>query len=612
LDCLANPIKLSMSPQRSKLLAETRDNVNRLIHGAEVLLKGYRAFLLLAGDNSPPKVERLLIELPQLEYRFETLKRTIRSGLKSIILPMQAAEGGQLSRRMFRPWVADCHQMQSCLQALNPVEAEKVKSVHELIFVLHKSFVEALAQVALASAQGRVFTKNKITYVDCTTPGEKATLLSSSGKASMEELKLSGTVICMNEAVIVNLKLGVHVGLIELLEHAEGGKGRTLRLTFSDNFDLTYGDKPGKFRRMWFLAQLLKEIGLDKNAGSMKLGCNAVAGKMTVECPRMKSPQTMHDAFEKLIIVLRAMSDLDCDLDGTPIFEGGRWDFNLLAQSLNRDIATEADRFAFQHCLFVKSFLSGTRGLIDPCWRFLKEHHQQFAHHARRLGVCKRSVFLKEKPEDSLWEMLMSDEISEGSRRELLHHFLLLDPKSAISVVEQFYDLGNQCFVINPSYRYGLEFYAPPSPPLGDHKEKVMNTLRKHGLKYASSRVRNDKDFVLPTISEHPGELPYLSDDLRNDIDVIKAAVAKSPKALCYAAERIRSDKNLIESLMAVNIDILIGASKTLLNDREYMLTLIAQNPRVFMFVAFELGSDKAFIEAAKQTNPEVLRYVRF
>ncbi|WP_257274445.1 PEP/pyruvate-binding domain-containing protein, partial [Endozoicomonas sp. SESOKO4] len=133
LDCLANPIKLSMSPQRSELLAETRESVNRLVYGAEALLDGYGAYLRLAGKRRSARVKLLQEELPKLINRFETLKQTIRSGLESIIPPMEAGKEGQIS---FRDWVAACHQLQSCLQALNPKEAEQVRSVHELIFAL--------------------------------------------------------------------------------------------------------------------------------------------------------------------------------------------------------------------------------------------------------------------------------------------------------------------------------------------------------------------------------------------------------------------------------------------------------------------------------------------
>ncbi|WP_422137785.1 PEP/pyruvate-binding domain-containing protein [Endozoicomonas sp. ALC020] len=610
LDYLVNPIKLSMSPQRSKLLAETRNDVNRLIYGAEALLAGYQAFLQLAGQRGSPEVRQLQEEWLELSDRFEALKQAIQSGLEKIIKPMQVAEDGQLSPGMFRPWIADCHQLKSFLQALNPQEADLVRSVHELIFALHQRFVKALAPVTLASGQGRISGEKNITYVDCTTPGEEAPLLRISDKVSMEELELSGTVISMDEAVIVNLELGSHVGIIELLEQADGGKGRTLRLTFSDKFDANYDyDRPGKFRRMWFLAQLLREIELDKDADNMKLSCNAVAGEMIVECPRMKLRKTMQYAFAKLIIVLRAMFDLDLDLNSRPIFEGGQWDFNLLAQRLNRDVATESDRFAFQHCLFIMAYRAGSIWSVTAmCCQFLSTHHQQFAHHARRLGMCRRSKFIRGNPWDAMRERLMK--ISENTRTELLHHLLLLNPRNATRLIEQLYDLENQCFVINPSYSYRLEFYVPPGQPLGDHKEEINNALLKYGLRYASQRVRNDRDFVLPAISRHPEELQFLSAELRNDRDVVMASAAEEAKVLSYASNTIRSDKSTIESLMAVNVNVLKYGCETLLSDREFMLDLIAKNYQAFQYVALELKTDTDFINEATLRNPLLGKWV--
>ncbi|WP_422451699.1 PEP/pyruvate-binding domain-containing protein [Endozoicomonas sp. ALC066] len=613
LDCLANPVKLSMSPQRSKLLAETLDSVNRLVHGAQALLDGYGAFLQLAVKQSSDRVESLRQELPLLSNRFEMLKQTIESGLERITLLMQAAQEEKVSPVSFRQWVADCHQLQSCLQALNPESAEQVRSVHELIFALHQRFVKALAPVTLASGQGEISTINDITYVDCTSPGAGAPLLKPSDKIFIEGSRRSGTVVSMDDALIVNLKLGTHMSLVELLEHAEGGKKRTLRLTFSDQFDRSDDfDISGKFRRMWFLAQLLREIKLDENADSMKLSCNAVAGIMTVECPRMKSTQTMQAAFKKLMIVLCALSNLDIRLNYGPIFEGGQWDFDLLAQRLNRDIATEADRFAFQRCLFLMSFQNKREWFsIAPCCELLSRYHQQFIYYAHRLCVYCLSLKSREKPEETAREILMSDEMSEQTRRELLHHFILFNPISTIRLIEEVYDIGYQCFVINPSCNYKLEFYVPPGQPLEDHKEKIRNAVLKHGLEYASQRVRNDKYFVLPAITKDPSQLRDLSEELRNDSDVVKAAIETSSTLLVHAGERARGDIKVIRVAIAKSISSLSLASEKILKDRECMLELIEINPQAFNYAASELKGNKAFINAAKQRNPEVHEFLR-
>ncbi|WP_422138930.1 PEP/pyruvate-binding domain-containing protein [Endozoicomonas sp. ALC020] len=499
LDGLANPVKLSMSPQRSRILAETEDSVNRLVYGAEALLQGYQAFLQLAGEKGSPEVQLLRDELPQLTSRFETLQKTIKSRLERIILLMQAAEKGRPSPANFRQWLADCHKLQSDLQALNPGQAEQVRSVHELIFALHQRFVNALAPVTLASGQGRISKEKKITYVDCTTSGgsvEKAPLLRPSDKVFIEEAGKSGTVVSTDDALIVNLKLGVHMSVIELLEQADGGKGRTLRLKLSDEFNNPdEGFKSGKLKRMWFLAQFLKAIELDENSDPMKISCNAAAGEITIECPQMKSRKTMQNAFEQLLIVINGMFGLDTRLEEIAIFGRDQWDFNVLAQHLNCDVTTEADRFAFQHSLFSIFYIQSLHS-IPPCYKLLS-NHQQFIHHAHRLGVCHFLISFKKESKGSFREMFMSDEMSEDIRREILQHLVLLDPKRGTRLYEDVYpDLKDKYFVITPTHDYRPDFVVQPVEPYGEHNEQFAQTLLKHGLKYASKRARSDYSYL--------------------------------------------------------------------------------------------------------------------
>ncbi|WP_257292854.1 hypothetical protein, partial [Endozoicomonas sp. ONNA1] len=490
LDCLANPIKLSMSPQRAKLLLENRDSVNRLVYGAQALLDGYGAYLRLADNNIEPEVQTLLDELRLLINRFKTLKQTIGSELERINHPLQAGKEGQVS---FREWLATCHQLQFSLQVLNPKEAEQVRSVHELIFALHQRFVNALAPIALASGQGKVSKNRSITYVDYTNPSEDLPLLKSSDKVYIEKTtRYSAIVVIMDNAVIVNLKLGTHVGLVELLEHAEGGKGRTLRLNFSDQFESESNHKSGKLKRIWFLIQLLKAIELDKNADTMKISFNAVVGKMTVECSQMRSRESMQGAFSKLIVVLAGMRDLDMTFGKIAIFEGDQWDFNILAQRLNSDVKTEADRFAFQHALFSISYV-GNEFIFPSFYRLLSNHHQQLIEYCDQLANCRCLISLERRSEDDFRKIFMNDEISDDTRREILPHLLLFDPERATRLYEDVYPhLRDKYFVINPSHNYELNFIIPPDEPLWDQEEKVKKALLEHGLKYASKRVRND------------------------------------------------------------------------------------------------------------------------
>ncbi|WP_422474883.1 DUF4116 domain-containing protein [Endozoicomonas sp. ALB032] len=628
LDYLSNPVKLSMSPQRSELLTKTEDSVNRLVDGAQAMLDGYRAFLQLAGKWPSSEVKSRCDELSQLDNRFEMLKETIQSGLKSVVLPLQAAEKGQLSPGVFRQWVADCHQLQYCLQAFNLDEAKQIRSIHELIFALHQRFVEALEPVTRDLCQGRISEGNNITYVDWTTRSQATPLLNSAGKAMLNKLWLSGSVVSLDDALIVNLSLCQHMSVIELLEHAEGGKGRTLRMTFSDQFQKPDGsDQPGKLKRMWFLAKLLKVIELDKDSDSMKLSCNAAAGKIILECHRMTSTKNMQYAFEKLLTVLGATDQLDVFLDRA-IFEEDHWCFNTLAQRLDSDVVTEADRFAFKDCLFsiARTYLHR----VPRFYHLLSKQHQQFIRCVQRLETCMRTSA------DHFLKKLMSDEIGEGTRIELLQHFLLTYAKTAMPFFEIMYPhLKGQHYVIKPSCGACLKFYVPPGQPSGGHKEKFKNALLKHGLKYASQAVLNDKDLVLPAILKHPEQLEYVSKELRNDSDivmasvtqngsqlqyasqkvkdneeVVMAAVKQSAGALEYASERLRSDKNIVRIAVAKSMYYLRGAGEQILNDREFLLDLIAIDSFAFSNITNSLQKDTQFINLAISRNPEVRQYV--
>ena len=563
LDCLANPIKLSMSAQRSEILAVTQDNINLLIFGAQAMLDGYQAFLQLAGSSRFHELKLLRDELALLIPRFETLKQNINSGLERVTLPLRAGDELPVSSGTFRQWRIACHQLHRYLQALYPNIANYVHSVHDLIYSLHQSFVRALAPVTLASGQGKISrsSEQNITYFDDTSPERGAGLLSPSCKTALEKLKCSVTVASMDNALIVDLNLGNHKSLIELLEHAEGLKGRTLRLTFSDRFRRLDGsDNPDALKRMWFLVQLLKELGLGENAGGMRLSYNAGAGKITVECPQMKSREAMQEAFEKLITVLNDFKDVDLDLMYTTLFEDEQWSFNWLAQRLDGDFS-EADGFALKQCLF--SIVYAYSGTFDYV-KLLGEHDRKFIEYADELSKSKDANW------GMFWEMLRSDKIGNQTHRELLHHLLFFNPGIATPMIEHEYgQLRNKYFVLKPFCGYRPEFYIEPDQSLEKNREKVKSVLLKYGLKYASQSIRNDKDVVLPTIEAHPDDLRYVSDELRSDKDVVLAAVTKKGYQLCYAGPKLQDNKQIVRAAVTECSESLSHASERIRGNKD-------------------------------------------
>lgn len=425
----------------------------------------------------------------------------------------------------------------------------------------------------------------------------------------------------MADTLIVNLNYLNHFCSIELLEKAEGAKGRTLRLKYSDRFD---NHISGKLKRVWFLTQLLRAIELGKT-GSMKLSSNPVTGNLIVECSHMASTETLHDAFEKLITVFPDLHDLDINLDNVNIFEGAQWSFDLLDQSISRDLQTEADKFAFRLCLFSISFEQPRR--TPGYYPLLSKQLQELIDCSRRLAKSKHN----------LREVLMSDEIDETTRKELLHYLLLITPEIATPVIEHVYsELHNKYFVVKPSHSGHLEFSIQPDQQLSGNKAEVKRVLLEHGLKYASQQVRSDKDVVLPTMAKHASDLKYVSEELKNDKDVVLAAVSQSAfelkhasselqdnyevvmaaithhgSALRDASERIRSDKKIIQIVIDHDIDCLTYASETVLNDRKYLLDLIERDFRIYKVIPSRIRYDKAFIRLAVERNPKVKEFLR-
>ena len=616
LDCLANPMILSMSAQRSEILAAARVSTNQLVQGAEALLQGYQAFLLPAGRQVKP----LLDELPGLITRFGVLKQTITSTLDTITscLNTELAD----SPGTFGQWMVACQQLQSCLQELHPRQADQVLSVHDLIFAVHKRFVDALGTVASVSGQCRLTEKRDITFIDDIPSGQEG-LLRASGKAIIEQLSATGKVTTINmvDALIVNLCLGNHVANVELFEHAEGGKGRTLRLKFSDYF-CGPNNAPGKLKRMWFLVQLLKAAGINKEAGDMKVCINAVAGQMIVECPQMLSRHALQDAFETLIVLLNDIQNADCFLGKIQLFAHDQWDFNKLAQRLENTSSMPVDRFAFNQCLFSDVFRDNERSSEYP--KFLSNDYQQFIEGARRLVTFTGSHR----------EMLtlMGDEISQDTRRQLLHHLLPLRAEIALPLLMQEYHLENKYFVLRPSCDYSLQFHIDPhqqlssnlrerchdiltagrfrfaSPAVRNDKETMLSVLKMRGyhLEYVGEKLKCDKEIVMAAVCEMGDSLRFASPELQDDDEFVMAAITSQPSALRYASERIRSDKQFIRN----NTGSLNYASETLLNDPDFMLSLIKCNANAFFSRGNTLQSNHDFLAAAIQCNPEVKKYL--
>ncbi|WP_422410391.1 DUF4116 domain-containing protein, partial [Endozoicomonas sp. ALB122] len=317
-------------------------------------------------------------------------------------------------------------------------------------------------------------------------------------------------------------------------------------------------------------------------------------GEMIVECSRMSSRKILQQAFEKLIMALYSTYSLDLYIRNIALFEGDQWCFNLLAQRLDSDVVTEADRFAFQKCLIQHGlctlYYSAAIGISDACYSFLSDHQQQFINHSRRF-------FRSEK---NFSEVLMSDEVGEDTRREVLHHFLWLNPDEATPLFELVYPrLRGQYYIIKPSWDYTLMFDVPPGQALPDHKEKVRNVVVKEGLTYASQQVRNDKSLVLATLARHPDNLKYASEKLKNDKVVVMAAVTQNGFSLKYASPKLQDNYEIVMAAVTIHGSYLEFASPRLRDNYEIVMVAIKRDGIHLKYASPRLRDNEEIVRAA-------------
>jgi len=72
-------------------------------------------------------------------------------------------------------------------------------------------------------------------------------------------------------------------------------------------------------------------------------------------------------------------------------------------------------------------------------------------------------------------------------------------------------------------------------------KAEVLEAVNNIGslLKYASEKLRNDKEVVLAAVKKKGDALRYASDELRGDREVVLAAVWQSAYALPFASDEV-------------------------------------------------------------------------
>ncbi|WP_448216842.1 PEP/pyruvate-binding domain-containing protein [Endozoicomonas sp. 2B-B] len=351
---------VSMSANRSKLLKQLGIEIQQLQEDLQRFVSGYQNFLTLATASESnaiaAEVQPFIEELPSLEKQSNCLKDAIANLRSKVVIPLTTDQEVPDQSANFRQWLRDCQALLDKLQKLTqPKEVSDIQSAHDLIYWLHQRFVSALAPVAAASGQGNISEMTEDRTLINILPGGVSGLLNDNCISVLDKLMAASLrVLNMEGAAFINATLGAHVCTITMLEQAEGGKDRTLRLDISDDFsqDEENTHLQGKLKRFWFLVQILRCASIDKSSRPMAISFNQGVGKMTVEYTKVNSTSALQAGFVELVTILSGLSSMDVSINQ---FNRGKntnkWYFETLVKRCQNGLDDPVNNWTFKHCL---------------------------------------------------------------------------------------------------------------------------------------------------------------------------------------------------------------------------------------------------------------------
>jgi hypothetical protein len=388
--------------------------------------------------------------------------------------------------------------------------------------------------------------------------------------------KLSKLII-MNNAIIVTAQLGIHVCTIEMLEQAEQGKERTLKLKLSDKF-VDDGHYQGKLKRFWFLVQILHNLGFADNASEMKVSVEEFTGIITIEIPHIDTKKEIFNKFENLIPILNSLIDLDINLNKlSNLQENTNWNFSTLKQKI-----------------------TGVNSI---------ENQQMFNHVAVILGCIVDDInnfsYLKKKKFFPL--LLLIKELRPKNIKEL--RTPPPDPNTIQSLLDNIDGINQENLVfglLSANVTSIIKFAKEKYPNWFTDKQTMINLVTNNGilLKEASSELQNDIDVVLAAGTENVHALKYASAKLTGNTEFISNFVINiNSNAIQYAKNEEGYDENIILAIIKNSFATFIYLDDELKQNKTFLLKAIKTNPNVYLLMDVSFLRDKEISDAYKQAS---------
>ena len=597
---------LSMSAHRAEVLQALKIEVENFLLDAQNLLKGYERFLKLHTSGAVSKnpdmveqVEHFLKEIKPLKNRLKAVKSQVLDWTKKISDPMITQQELPKKPINYQQWLNDGEALINELQQLNqPQTVDGVQSAHDLVFYIHKQFIAALEPVASQSGQG-VVEKIRYSTISNFFSDNSESLLTEPIKEALES---AGQFVALNlpTACIANIKLGMHASTIAMFEHGEGGKGRKLQLTLSDDMR---SERQGKLKRFWYLAHAIQLRLAGQGVQNMITRFNPATNSLTIELRHMESTEAMKDGFLSLTKLLLAIRNLDKAIDAGNITghpEMWQWDDTTVEKMItqSQDDPGKNDQ-TFKYCLLKQGHSVWSDSHADSINSEYSQEHQIFFQAGRSFFdyYSQQKWFSKQELLDGIdrWLTEITAPLgldSERVKKEL--SFMLL---SAF-----------------PTY-YGTFYnYVQKQYPEELDDKSILKTISCHNLQLFSQlppELRNDTTFATDVIMSHEGAFEYAGEQITNDKDIVIAMLQRFPENLRYVNSTLKEDRDVVMAAVNVRGDTLRYAGKSQQANYDVVTAAVANTPRAFQYVNTKIMQDTKFILKMVKQDPSALIYIK-
>ena len=399
-----------------------------------------------------------------------------------------------------------------------------------MILWLHKGFLTRLWPVAVASGQGKVsriptFWSKCFEIIDFITPQEQPLFDSTCRNALRQNfVAKSVTVLSLPNCTRLSIQLLGHACTIDMLEQAEGGKQRTLRLCYSEALaGASKQKRHGKFLRVWFLTQTLAQYQKKKGFNNPNIHCNEQTGQVLFEFTHLPTKKDLQQMFVDVLSVLQILINMDIDLGSTNL-DGSQTQWNMAAikERLNNPAFSATNQFALEHIYWYFAYQEG-KSLITRC-----THDKTLRHLVEAAQIFSDASI-------STIEGLLENQC-ETDRQTLLWHLLLTDPYKAVPLVERYFD-----WLVNETM--------------------AMRLVSQNGkiFKYLASEICQQRAIVFAAIKSDPETIVHAPKYFRNDFEIMNYALAHATNyvggVIELIGEELSSNHQLFRQLLITAVN---------------------------------------------------------